>query len=197
MFAGSCAQACLQPEEAPACMDFGGWWCGRNEGLAGSLFSWAATHLAVPLPLPGTLSWAAPAASHLALFWLVVWAAGPATLASVLMASIRGRIKGDCTGGLQSTGLAHVKAQVLVVKGTMSIWDPKAQGARVTRPASARSVCFGRHRSLWHIHGPKNKCPTLQGRCCVAGGGKGGGSLVCVLLDGAPPEPSSRCLPSS
>lgn len=42
------------------------------------------------------------------------------------------RIKEGGTCRLQSLGRAHVKAQVVVVGGTVSIWGPKAEGTRVT-----------------------------------------------------------------
>lgn len=39
---------------------------------------------------------------------------------------------------LQSPGRGYVKAQVMVVGGTVSIWDPKAEGTRVTGHARPR-----------------------------------------------------------
>ena len=53
------------------------------------------------------------------------------------------RIKGGGTCRLQSLGQAQVKAQVVVVGGTVSIWGPKAEGTRVTvhvRPRLGKGV---------------------------------------------------------
>ena len=84
-FAAPWAQACLQPGKAPNTGSLAPWWQGGNEGSALRLAGHPGLADHPPLP-PGTLSKAAPVrggASRLAPFWLVIQAAGAASLGSL------------------------------------------------------------------------------------------------------------------
>ena len=84
-FAAPWAQACLQPGKAPNTGSLAPWWRGGNEGSALRLAGHPGLADHPPLP-PGTLSKAAPVrggASRLAPFWLVIQAAGAASLGSL------------------------------------------------------------------------------------------------------------------
>lgn len=62
-----------------------------------------------------------------------------------------------------------IKAQFLVISGTMVVQDSRAaDGQSDIHLASAGNSSSGRQSSFWYIYGQKNKCLTLG--CCRAEG---------------------------